>query len=229
MKTIGHNIYLYYQLMLFTAIYIMKNNNITIESFVSSGILEMYVLGQTDADENIKVESMMFSYPAILFEINEISKALCKYGKYHGLVPDITIKPAIFSTIDFIERMKNGELPSNPPLLTSASKIVDYSDWLDRPDMILNADFEGIYAKVIAHNDKLSMAIIWLRDGSPMETHFKELESLLIIEGTCTITIDDTDHFLKSGDVIHIPLFKKHIVTVTSSIICKAILQRVAA
>lgn len=208
----------------------MENNNINqADKFISSGILEMYVLGNASDAEILEVEMMIKKFPAVAKEIDEISCALLTYSNANGLVPDITLKPAIFSTIDYIERMKSGETPSFPPLVTSESKITDYQEWINRKDMILPEDFEGIFAKVISFDEKLTMAIIWLRDGSPMETHYDVLESLLIVEGSCTITIEEEIFTLNAGDILHIPLYKKHIVTVTSSIVCKAILQRIAA
>ena len=208
----------------------MKNNNIQdLNNFIASGILEMYVLGNASANEIIEVETMSSKFPLVAKELDEISIALQAYSNAYATAPDITLKPAIFSTIDFMERMKAGEIPSNPPKLTNSSTISDYAEWINRLDMVLTSDFEGIYAKVIAHNEKLSMAIIWLRDGSPKETHHHELESLLILEGSCKITIEEEVHYLNAGDIIHIPLYKEHVVTVTSSIVCKAILQRLAA
>ena len=208
----------------------MENTKkISAEEFILSGILEMYAIGNANEEEIIEVENMCLLFPKVLVELNEISNALESYGSFYGVAPDITLKPAIFSTIDFIERMKNGEAPANPPILINGSSITDYEEWINRPDMVLGDDFEGIFAKVIAHNEKMSMAIVWLKDGSPMETHYDVLESLLIVEGSCTVSIEEENFYLNAGDVIHIPLFKKHIISVTSSIVCKAILQRLAA
>ena len=208
----------------------MENiKKISAEEFILSGILEMYVVGNASEDEITEVERMCLLFPSVLVELNEISCALEAYGSFYGVAPDITLKPAIFSTIDFIERMKNGEIAVHPPVLTNNSAIIDYQEWINRPDMVLGNDFEGLFAKVIAHNKTMSMAIVWLRDGSPMETHYDVLESLLIVEGSCTVSIEEENFYLKAGDIIHIPLFKKHIISVTSSIVCKAILQRIAA
>lgn len=208
----------------------MENRKkISAKEFILSGILEMYAVGNASEEEILEVEKMCSLFPEVLVELNEISCALESYGSVYSVAPDITLKPAIFSTIDFIERMKNGEVPANPPVLTNNSAIIDYQEWINRPDMVLTDDFEGIFAKVIAHNKNMSMAIVWLRDGSPMETHYDVLESLLIVEGSCTVSIEEENYYLNAGDVIHIPLFKKHIISVTSSTVCKAILQRIAA
>ncbi len=206
-----------------------KSGIVNLNTFILSGILEMYVLGNASEEEIQEVQNMSAKYPEVLQEINAIGNALETYGKAYSIAPDITIKPAIFSIIDYMERIINGELPSNPPIVTNSSSITDYAEWISRPDMVLPLEFEGIFAKVIAHNPQMSMAIVWLRDGSPMETHVDVFESLLIIEGSCVVTIENVENHLNAGDIIHIPLFKKHVISVTSTIVCKAILQRIAA
>ena len=64
---------------------------------------------------------------------------------------------------------------------------------------------------------------------APEEIHTNEFERFLIVEGSCDIQIGETVHQLQAGDFLSIPLFENHFVTVTSSIPCKVILQRVAA
>ena len=200
-----------------------------LNSYIESGILERYLLGAASAAEEREVEEMAARYPRIATELNDISKALETYAVLHGKAPDVTIKPAILSIMDFMERISNGEAPSFPPLLHQASKIVDYAEWLNREDMVLPADFVDFYGKIIGHNDVATTLITWIKDGSPVEVHDDELESFLVIEGTCTITIENEEYNLVAGDVLSIPLYKKHFVKVTSPFACKVILQRVAA
>jgi mannose-6-phosphate isomerase-like protein (cupin superfamily) len=64
---------------------------------------------------------------------------------------------------------------------------------------------------------------------APQELHHDEHEKFLIVEGSCTISVEDKSYDLVAGDFLQIPLHKKHHVTVTSSIPCKVILQRAAA
>lgn len=199
------------------------------QNFIDSGILELYVLGKTTEAENAEVLMMSANFTSVFNEIVAIELSLEKYALLHSVPLDITIKPFILATIDFTERMGNGELPGFPPLLNTTSGIEDYAQWLNRSDMVLPIDFEEIHAKIIGYNKEALTAIIWLKNGSPVEIHDDEYERFLIVEGTCTITIDNEEFNLKSGDVLSIPLYKKHFLKVTSSIPCKAILQRIAA
>ena len=202
---------------------------LTPQNFINSGILELYVMGKTDELENKEVLMMASTHIEVFEEIVAIEISLEKYALVNGVELDITIKPFVIATIDFTERLKNGELPSFPPLLNELSILKDYLPWLNRSDMALPTDFEEIHAKIIGYNEEALTAIIWLKNGSPSEIHDDEFEKFLIVEGTCTITIDKEDFYLKSGDVLSIPLYKEHFLRVTSSIPCKAILQRIAA
>ena len=199
------------------------------QNFIDSGILELYVLGKTTLAENQDVMLMSSQFTEVFNEIVAIELSLEKYALLHSVSLNITIKPFILATIDFTERLENGELQDFPPLLNAGSGSKDYAHWLNRSDMILPNDFEEIHAKIIGYNKDALTAIIWIKNGSPAEIHDDEYEKFLIVEGTCTITIDKEDYNLKAGDVLSIPLYKKHFLKVTSLIPCKAILQRIAA
>lgn len=199
------------------------------QKFIDSGILELYVLGKTSLTENELVIMMSNRFPEVFEEIIAIEISLEKYALTNGVAVNVTIKPFVLATIDFTERLQNGEPATFPPILNANSNLKDFSPWLKRSDMVLPLDFEEIHAKIIGYNNEAITAIIWLKSGSPMEIHDDEYERFMIVEGTCTITIDKEDFYLKSGDVLSIPLYKEHYLKVTSAIPCKAILQRIAA
>lgn len=203
----------------------MKN----IAEYMQSGILESYVMGTTDTQETAEVEEMAAAFEEIRKEIDEISDAIEHYGMENAIEPNETIKPFLFAIIDYTQRLKNGEEPTSPPILHEGSKLTDYTNWLNRDDMVLPKDFSGLYAKIICYTPDVTTAIVWIKEMSPQEMHHDEFERFLIVEGTCTITIEDKVHKLNPGDFLAIPLYKNHFVKVTSDIPCKAILQRIAA
>ncbi len=200
-----------------------------VSAFIESGILEMYVLGHTSPEETSEVEEMAAVHEEVRAEIDEISRTLEQYAAAHAVEPDITVKPFLMATIDFIERMKKGEEPSFPPILHMGSRVSDYAPWLNRKDLEPTEPLIDIHAAIIGHTPEVTTAIVWLKDGAPPETHTGELEKFLIVEGTCDITIGRDVHKMKAGDVLIIPLHVSHHVTVTSGYPCKIILQRVAA
>ena len=203
----------------------MKN----LKLFIDSGILEFYVLGNTSPQENIEIQEMRDYYPEIDIEINAISEALQIYATANAVPPNPIIKTLLLATIDFTERLKNGEQPAFPPELKKGALISDYAEWINRTDMVSPVTLDGVYAKIIGYTPQALTAIVWIKDMAPQEVHDHEYEKFLILEGTCNITVGDDVYNLVPGDYFAVPLHKDHYVKVTSLIPCKAILQRIAA
>ena len=202
----------------------------TSKQYIDSGILETYVMGMASHSEQEEVEMMAAANPDIRQEIDAISDAMENYAMAHAMTPSTTIKPFLMAIIDYSERMKAGEQLSFPPFLNPDSKTEEFDTWLNRPDFDFpGSDKDNITAKIIAHTHEMTTAVVWIKQDSPWEIHDKELESFLIIEGSCDIIVGDKSNHLVSGDYFTIPLHESHMVKVTSSTPCKAILQRVAA
>jgi mannose-6-phosphate isomerase-like protein (cupin superfamily) len=200
-----------------------------VRTFIDSGILEMYVMGDTSPQQNALVERLAAEHIEIREELYAIEIALENYALSQAKEVDPTVKPFLMATMDYMQRLTNGEQPSYPPLLHTGSLVSDYEAWLNRPDLQLREPLDEIDAHIIGSTPELTTAIVWIRNGAPPETHKKEYETFLIIEGTCTIVVDGKDRQLKAGDVFSIPLFLSHHLIVTSETPCKAILQRMAA
>ena len=196
--------------------------------YIDTGILELYALGIATADECMLVETLALKHIEIREEIKVIQQSMEVYADAHKLQPNAVIKPFLMATIDYTERLKNGEPPAAPPMLSKAASITDYNQWLNRPDMV-STDKDDVFAKIIGYTPEAITAIVWLKDYAPHEVHDNEYERFLIVEGTCDIIVEDEINQLVAGDYFAIPLHKKHMVRVTSSITCKVILQRVAA
>jgi mannose-6-phosphate isomerase-like protein (cupin superfamily) len=201
-----------------------------IEDYINSGILEMYALGLTSPEENSEVLAMSNLHIEIKNEIDSIIYTLkCQSEERTQLKPSETLKPFLFSIIDYTERLKAGEEICEPPILNQDSKIIDYSEWLERSDIFLPDDFDEFHAKIIGYTKEAITTITWIKSSAPNEVHENEFERFLIIEGSCDITIEATTYHLRVGDYMEIPLYVNHNLVVTSEIPCKVILQRVAA
>jgi len=201
----------------------------TSKEYINSGILEQYVMGILDSSELAEVERRAAHDPHIRQEINTISDALEKYAQANAIQPRRTIKPLLMATIDYSERIKNGEIVSLPPLLNEKSVPEDYSQWVNRPDLQPDAEVDDLFAKIIVYTPEMLTAIVWIKEEAPGEIHHHEHERFLILEGTCDIMAGDRVNHLVPGDYFEVPLHENHFVKVTSSILCKVILQRVAA
>lgn len=196
---------------------------------LTSGILEMYVMGHTSPEENRYVEDMAARYEAVRAELDLIASTLESYAQLHAVEPDPTVKPFLMATIDYMDRLEKGEQPAYPPTLEAHSKIEDFALWLNSTDFSLTEPLRDIHAKIIAYTPQVTTAIVWLERGAPPEIHTDELEKFLIVEGTCNIVVGEQDNHLRPGDVFSIPLHLSHTVIVTSSQPCKIVLQRIAA
>lgn len=196
--------------------------------FIASGILELYVLRLTSPEEDATVIEMVGLYQEVETEILEIEDALHRYAQSIALPTDPTGGVFIISVLDYQKRLQSGEPFAMAPELNESSTIADYSEWIDRADMVAPAAFDDIFAKIItAVPKKIITAIVWIKHMAPEEVHHDEFERFLILEGTCDISVGNDIYSLKRGDYFQIPLHKDHVVTITSSIPCKVILQRV--
>ena len=201
----------------------------TVQEYIESGILELYVLGMLTPEEIAEVQSMSLIHAEVRNEIEAISEALIRDAEATTAAPHPAIKPFLMAVIDYTERLQSGEQPAFPPSLNEQSAPADFSEWLQREDMVLTADFEEMYAKIIGYTPQMTTAIAWIKTMAPHEVHDNEYEKFLILEGTCEIIVENKVNKLKAGDYFAIPLHAGHRVVVTSDIPCKVILQRMAA
>jgi mannose-6-phosphate isomerase-like protein (cupin superfamily) len=200
-----------------------------ISDYIKSGIIESYVLGLATPFETKEVEEMAAANDEVRAAIYEFSNILEQHALSHAITPDPIIKPMVLATANYIDRLEKGERKTFPPLLNENSRISDYSEWLQRDDMAVPAEAGDVYARIIGHTPEVTTAIVWIKHVAPAEVHTDEIESFLIVEGTCEIKIEKDTYQLFPGDFFEIPLFKSHEVIVTSKVPCKVILQRVAA
>lgn len=200
-----------------------------INEFIESGIIEQYVWGIASTEEMMKVETMANLHPEVKEAINKSSDAMEEFAMANAIAPAVTTKAFVMATIDYTVRMEQGEQPSFPPTIQEDSSIADYSEWLDRENMVLPTGMTEIYAKIIGYTPQVTTAIVWIRDIAPQEIHHDEYEKFLIVEGSCDITIGGTVHSLIPGSVLSIPLYETHSVKITSLVPCKIVLQRIAA
>jgi len=69
------------------------------KAYIESGKLELYVLGQLTAEEQLEVEDMAKRYPTVKEEINAIEIALEQYAMEHAIQPTSGLEQKIFAQI----------------------------------------------------------------------------------------------------------------------------------
>lgn len=92
-----------------------------LQSFIQSGLLEAYVLGQCSAEERAQVERMAAEHALVRAELSSIEASLESYATAHAVQPPDWMKTRILERIDQeIASKPNPEAPiskSNKPTL----------------------------------------------------------------------------------------------------------------
>jgi anti-sigma-K factor RskA len=71
-----------------------------VKSYIESGILELYVLGQLSATEATEVETMAIKHAVIKLEINTIELAMEAYALHNAITPSVELGDKIFNQIN---------------------------------------------------------------------------------------------------------------------------------
>lgn len=71
-----------------------------LKTYLESGILEQYVLGDLSKEEMIAVEKNALRYPEIRTEISEIGNALLGYAKSNSIEPSAAFRNRILNSLD---------------------------------------------------------------------------------------------------------------------------------
>jgi anti-sigma-K factor RskA len=79
------------------------------EDIISSGLLELYVMGLSSAEETKQVEDSVKQYPEIKKEIEAIEMSLESYAQTHAIEPSSSVKDKILSRISIEDQNKNVE------------------------------------------------------------------------------------------------------------------------
>ena len=132
------------------------------------------------------------------------------------------LKEKINSKIDFIEdeikRLEHGEF-------YFINKYSNASLWRRSIDSLLPTVEESLFIHTLRDDEIGELYLIKTFDDVANEVHENELESFMVIEGSCSCHIGDEIYNLVAGDFIEIPLHIDHNVKVTSPFVM-AIMQR---
>ncbi|MDJ1473208.1 anti-sigma factor [Xanthocytophaga flava] len=78
-----------------------------IQTYISSGILESYVLGLTSLEENQEIEALADEHEIIRQEIASIRGALEAYASQFAQTPPPSLKDKVMNRLDFLEAEEN--------------------------------------------------------------------------------------------------------------------------
>lgn len=93
-----------------------------IQEYISSGILEQYVLNLVSKDERLEVERMAGLHPEIREELNEIENALNTFAQSNAMPMRSRLKEDILNKIDQLNTQSTSSIPSPKSTITSSNR-----------------------------------------------------------------------------------------------------------
>ncbi|MBL0044499.1 MAG: cupin domain-containing protein [Flavobacteriales bacterium] len=199
----------------------------TPQELITSDLLEQLALGQLSPAEALRVEGLAHADPQAAAILNELRSAIERLAQGAALSPGAGVKDKVLGAIN--AALEKDAREGHPPVLHPASKLAEFTRWINDPALVRPADAGPFFIIPIYQEGSSGTALLWLTLGAPEETHTNEIEKFLIVEGTCEISLPDRSHHLKAGDYLSIPLHTPHTIKVTSDVPCKLVLQRLAA
>lgn len=100
-----------------------------IQEYISSGIIESYVLGISDAEERAEFETMLTQYPELQKAMHDFEMLLEKNAQHNTLTPPGHIKSRIFSTID----MEGEASTAMTPVAVNTEPQIERSEYPAKP------------------------------------------------------------------------------------------------
>lgn len=178
------------------------------------GILLEYVLNNISKKTFITKLKKQEIDETILTDLNFVENCLEYYThQYYHLAPPKKLKTKILNTIKILN--------TKPPLLSKTSKINDYKKWLDV--IVCPNNFENVHTEEIGSYENSNMVIAWIKEGEPNHLHSEYTENFLIVEGSCTASINGVKKDYKEGDYVSFPINQEHGYVVTSKIPMKVV------
>ena len=94
------------------------------QEIISSGLLEMYVMGATSSEETIQVEEWRTIYFEVEEEIIKIEKSFEAYAFANAVTPSASVKSQIFNSLNSTENLNTINTSFNEP-----AKVISIAPW----------------------------------------------------------------------------------------------------
>ncbi len=194
------------------------------EEYINSGILYDYCTDNLSPAERLEVEGMCTRYPEVKAELQQLQAALEKYAEGGAKTPAPGIKDNIWNALENINKERAGDL-NDLPLI---NKYSDYHNWkkMVLPLMPQNMP-AGMVRIPLRHTSSISQILVITRNDVQDETHEREKESFLVLEGECECRLGNELVHLTPGDFLEIPLYTSHTVKLLTPYVV-AVVQHVA-
>ncbi len=92
-----------------------------VNTYIESGVLELYAMGDLTAAERLEVETMAKNYPAIATELSKIENSFIDFATTYAVEPSNRVKESFFNKIGFDN---NIEIDSQPVSTNNQAKEI---------------------------------------------------------------------------------------------------------
>lgn len=99
----------------------------TPEAYITSGILELYVMGSLEPEEMAEVEEMAHHHPEVLAAINDIRETLGEFGALHAQTPPAALRNKVLNSIAAVAAEERAEEVPVVPMISRAEVSVKYA------------------------------------------------------------------------------------------------------
>lgn len=192
----------------------------TVNEILENGLIEGYVLGILEPDEMALIENAIAQNPTLRHEINAVEFAL---QKYLTLDVQTSVKDKLNNQINFVEEEKERLLKGD---FNFINKNSDAALWRKSIEHLLPKEQEPFFITSLRDDEVGELFLIKSFVDVENEVHENEVESFMVLEGTCTCYIGNKKYDLIAGDFIEIPLYTDHDIKITSDGPVIAIMQR---
>lgn len=98
-----------------------------IQAYITSGKLELYLLGELSELEHAEVVAMAAKFPEVQKELDDLGEAMFAIDELTGKTPSAAIKTKIFDSLEL--GFKIDPTVSNSPTVATEAKLVAFSPW----------------------------------------------------------------------------------------------------
>jgi anti-sigma-K factor RskA len=95
------------------------------QEIISSGLLEMYVIGATSSEESAQIEQLRIQHADFNEEIINIEKAFEAYAFANAVSPSSSLKNQLFSSLNFTNQSLNTNDSVRPAKVVSMSPLLN--------------------------------------------------------------------------------------------------------
>ncbi len=92
-----------------------------VNTYIESGILELYAMGDLTAAERVEVEAMAKNYPTVAAELSRIENSFINFATKFAVEPSTQVKESFFNQIGFDNNIENN---SNINLINNQAKEI---------------------------------------------------------------------------------------------------------